>query len=179
VVSRRFSILILATILACGTAATAQNVAVSGKWQQQIWSSLSGAGLTDLTDSPCFNQPPNTTTLVASSYVSRGDNYGARTRGYITPVTTGLYTFWVAGDDQTQWSMSPNASKWDAKPLTSCSTWTTEKSWDQSIGQRTAPRYLVAGKSYYVELLHKEAGGDDHAAVAWSMQGVDSTHLQN
>jgi PA14 domain len=133
-----------------------------------VWSDISGASLTDLTDSLRFTQSPNTTTVVNSSYSSMGDHYGARTRGYITPVTTGLYTFWVAGDDQTQWSMSPNASKWDAKPLTSYSSWTAEKSWDQSIDQRTAPRYLVAGQSYYVELLQKEDAGDDHASVAWS-----------
>ncbi len=75
--------------------------------------------------------------------------------------------------------MSPNASKWDAKQLTSYSCWTAAQSWDQSIDQRTAPRYLVAGQSYYVEILQKEAGGEDHAAVAWSMQGVDSTNAQN
>ena len=75
--------------------------------------------------------------------------------------------------------MSPNASSWDARKLSGTSAATAANSWDQSYSQRSAPQFLIAGKSYYVEALHKQGGDVAHAAVAWSMQGVDAAALQN
>ena len=38
---------------------------------------------------------------------------------------------------------------------------------------------MKAGQSYYVELLQKVGTGGGHTAVAWAMQGVDSSSVQN
>jgi hypothetical protein len=66
------SLLVLATILACATAAFSQTSPVPGKWQRQVWSGIGGASVSSLTDSPRFYQTPDATTLADSSYASLG-----------------------------------------------------------------------------------------------------------
>ncbi len=166
-----FNLSLVATLAYC-SAAVAQNAPVSGKWQRQSWNGIAGSNVVNLTQSPSFYQIPSSTALVDSSYSSQDNNYGARTRGYITPSTTGVYTFWVAGNYEAQWFVSPNTSKWDARKL-SDSLSTTQGNWDQSYAQRSLPQYMKAGQSYYVELLQKAGTGGGHASVAWAMQGVD------
>jgi F5/8 type C domain/PA14 domain len=161
------------------SAASAQTTPTTGKWQRQLWNGVGGRYVSDLTDSSRFYQAPNSTVLTDSSYSLTGTYFGARSRGYITPTTSGFYTFWVAGDDEVQWLMSSNASNWDARKLSTTSAATTINNWDSDYSQRTEPQFLIAGKSYYVESLHKQGGGSACAAVAWSMQGVDPAVMRN
>lgn len=172
--SFRFNLSLFA-ILACCSAAVAQNAPVSGKWQQQSWDGIAGSKVADLTESPLFYQAPSSTGLVDSSYSLSGANSASRTRGYITPTTTGIYTFWVAGNHEAQWFVSPNDSKWDARILSSSLSVAQDRNWDQSYAQRSAPQFMKAGQSYYVELLQKAGSGGGHASVAWAMQEVDSS----
>jgi hypothetical protein len=109
----------LVTTLVCCSTTVAQDSPVSEKWQRDSWNGIVGPNVSNLTESPFFYQAPSSTGLVDSSYSLLGDNYGARTRGYITPTTTGIYTFWVAGAQETQWFVSPNTSKWDARSTVS------------------------------------------------------------
>lgn len=177
--SRPFCTITVLTSLLAAPVAFAQGGNVAGKWQQQCFSNLPGSSLADLTESPAFYSTPTTTSLVNSSYTSLGDNYGARTRGYITPAVSGIYTFWVSGDDETRLSLSSDSQKWTAQPIASFSGWTALNSFDEGSSQRSVSRYLQAGQSYYVELLHKEGGGADHASVTWAMQPASSTTETN
>ena len=178
--SKSVCLAILASLFAFCPAAFSQTAPVHGKWQRQIWNGIGGTCVSDLTSSPRFNQAPNSQTLTDYSYTQLGKNYyGARSRGYITPTATGLYTFWVAGDDEAQWFVSSTTSRSDAHMISSTSAATPVDGWDQSDSQHSKSQFMEAGKSYYVELLHKQATGSDHASVAWSMQGVDAGALQN
>lgn len=165
--------------MVCCSTTVAQDSPVSEKWQRETWNGIVGSNVNNLTESPFFYQAPGSRVLVDSSYSLLGDNLGARTRGYITPTTTGIYTFWVAGAQETQWFFSPNTSKWDARKLSGSLSATQENNWDQNYAQRSAPQFMKAGQSYYVELLQKVGTGGGHAAVAWAMQGVDSSSVQN
>ncbi len=144
-----------------------------------MWNGIGGTSVANLTDSPDFYQTPDSTALVGSAFTSFGDNYGARTRGYITPAVSGLYTFWVSGDDETQLFFSSSASKWAASRIAGYSSRTPRQNWEVSYKQRSASRYLEAGQAYYVEMLLKEGVGDDHAAVACSVQGADPSKVIN
>ena len=174
-----FCTITVLTSLLAAPVAFAQGGNVAGKWQQQRFSGLPGSSLAHLTESPAFYSTPSSTSLVNSSYTSLGDNYGARTRGYITPTTTGLYTFWVSGDDAVTFSLSTSLSKWDAQNIASLSSYTAANGFDEFASQRSQTRYLIAGQSYFVELLHKEGGGADHAAVSWSLHPVDTASSVN
>ncbi len=153
----------------------AQNPSLPSQWTQQRWTGISGVSISNLTDSPAFYSLPSVTQAIGSSYTQLGDNYGARTRGYITPAISGLYTFWVSGDDETRLSISPDSSKWTARAIASSATWTALNSFDESFSQRSVSRYLLAGQTYYIELLHKEGGGFDHASVSWALQETNSS----
>ncbi|MEI6178183.1 MAG: discoidin domain-containing protein, partial [Verrucomicrobiota bacterium] len=170
---------ICAAALAFSSAAYSQSTRTPGKWQRQLWTGITGSTVSKLTSSPNFNLAPNSTALTDASYASLGSSYGARTRGYITPATTGLYTFWVAGDDETQLFMAGDESKWAASKIAGSPLLTQSNDWDQNYLQRSAPRYLIEGQTYYIEMLHKQKTGSDHASVAFAMQGVDSAGLQN
>ena len=45
---------------------------------------------------------------------------------------------------------------------------------DKYPSQHNRPVQLEAGKKYYIEVLHKAAGGADHVALAWQVPGATS-----
>jgi hypothetical protein len=132
-----FCTITVLTSLLAAPVAFAQGGNVAGKWQQQRFSGLPGSSLAHLTESPAFYSTPASTSLVNSSFTSLGDNYGARTRGYITPTTSGLYTFWVSGDDAVTFSLSTSLSKWDAQNIASLSSYTAANGFDEFASQRS------------------------------------------
>ena len=159
--------------------AYSQSPSTAGKWQRQVWNGIAGGSVSALTSSPAFYQAPSSSVLTNSYYTSLGDNYGARTRGYITPTVSGIYTFWISGDDETQLFLSPTSSKWASRKIAGYSLNTGLNSWDVSYSQRSAARYLKAGEPYFVEMLHKEGAGSDFASVSWAAQEEIVSSNQN
>ena len=100
------------------------------------------------------------------------DNYTRRLSGWIIPPTTGLYTFWIASDDDSRLSLSTSASSSDKQDIATVGGWTNFQSWDEQGSQKSAPRFLIAGHPYHVEAVQSEGGGGDHLAVAWSGPGI-------
>ena len=145
----------------------------SGKLELQRWNNIQGAGLIQLTSAPQFYIAPSSTSLSDASYQSLGDNYGTRLRGYVTAPATGLYTFWVAGDDQVQLSVSPSGLKYHAKKIAANSSATGLNEFDWQSGQRSSPVFLKAGVPCFIEALHKEATQSDSLAISWAVQKVD------
>jgi hypothetical protein len=97
------------------------------------------------------------------------DNYGVRIRGYICPPTTGNYTFWVAGDDNSELWISPNDQPNNLSRVAYHNSWTPSREWNIHSTQQSAPILLQAGQRYYVEALMKEGGGGDNLAVGWRL----------
>src|SRR5262249_58128596 len=50
--------------------------------------------------------------------------------------------------------------------------WTNTHEWTKYPSQKSAAINLVAGQKYYIEVLHKEAGGGDNVAVSWQGPGI-------
>ncbi len=101
------------------------------------------------------------------SFYGIGDNYGQRLRGWIVPPATGNYTFWIESDDQSELWLSPDASAANAQKIAWVSGWTPSYTWTKETSQRSAPKALVQGQRYYVEILQAEGGGGDHVCVKW------------
>lgn len=97
------------------------------------------------------------------------NNYGSRLRGYICPPQTGNYTFWVAGDDAAELWLSNSEDPGAKTRIAYNLSWTNFREWNKYATQKSATINLVAGKKYYVEVLHKEGGGGDHLSVAWQL----------
>jgi hypothetical protein len=51
-------------------------------------------------------------------------------------------------------------------------SWTPYRGWNAFAEQKSALIRLEAGRRYYIEALHKEAGSGDHLSVGWQGPGI-------
>ena len=98
-----------------------------------------------------------------------GNQYGARLSAYLVAPQTGEYSFWVAGDDASALWLSPDATPAHAQRVAYCDHYTTAREWSRDPTQHSGPVRLVAGQRYYLEVRHKQDGGEDHVAAAWTL----------
>ncbi len=138
------------------------------------WMGVSGTAVSDLTSDVNYPDNPSERVLLTSmdgpAYWL--DNYGTRMRGYLNPVVTGSYTFWIASDDSSELWLSTNADAANASRIAYTNSWTNRYEWTKYASQQSSPRTLTAGQKYYIEVLHKEGGGGDHVAAAWEGPGI-------
>jgi hypothetical protein len=94
--------------------------------------------------------PPNRKDPITNLDV---DNYGVRLKGFIVPPKNGTYTFWIASDDQGQFSLSTTSFREDLVKMCEVFLWvssTTE--YDKYPEQKSKPIDLVANELYYYEV---------------------------
>lgn len=144
---------------------------LSGGLLQEFWFGIPGAHVKLLTDSADFLHRPGARSLVTSAQtISQPDDaFGSRLRGYLTAPVTGNYIFWVLGDDENEFWLSSTSSKFDKQLLVRPSLHTTN--FDTDLSQKSRVVSLVAGQTYYLEVLHKEYYGEDACQVAWTRPG--------
>ncbi len=137
---------------------------------REFYAGIAGPNIADLVNAPAFRALPTTTgiqsTGMAPSYIA--DSYGVRLRGYITPQVSGNYTFWESGDDHVELYLSPSDNPADKRLIASHKGWTDPLQWEKYSSQKSIALNLTAGRSYYIEVLHKEGGQGDHLAIAWT-----------
>ncbi len=136
---------------------------------REYWTGISGTLVTDLLNSPGYPNAPT-----GSSYMTQlsaangwGDSYGQRMRGYIVPPVTGNYVFTATSDDNSLIYLSQNADPANKQLICSVPGWTNTTEFTKYPSQTSASITLQAGVYYYVEYLHKEGGGGDHATLWW------------
>jgi PKD repeat protein len=95
------------------------------------------------------------------------DFYGTRVRGFLLPAVTGNYTFWIASDDEGILFLSSNENPINIQDVAHVPAWTLPRDWFRYSEQESEPIYLIAGRKYYVEVLHKELNNGENLAVAW------------
>jgi hypothetical protein len=143
-------------------------------WMDVPESSIAGA------EAAVLGRPPNEIRLITSSEAPwfseegagvMGDHYFERTRGYVVPDVTGDYVFSIAGDDDCELWFATRGTRAGATRIASVSGWTGFRDFTKSAAQSSAPMQLTAGRSYYVEILHRDGGGDDHCSVSWITPG--------
>ncbi len=133
------------------------------------------SSLAQLRQNPHFPDQPETDEMRSPAFVEiapelkQGDNYGERVEGWIRAPQTGNYTFWVAGDDHCEVRLSSSAKPDDAQLICSVPGWTPPREWTKYPEQTSKPISLQEGQFYYVEILHKEAGGGAHVSLGWQL----------
>ena len=137
-----------------------------------VYTGLSGSNVSHLTSAAKYPTSPDVTgTITSLEGTYSGDNYGQRLRGYIIPPVTGTYRFYLSSDDASRFifnSAGPAVTTTAAIDLTG---WVAKYTWTN----QSTTYNLTAGQPYYFEVLHKEGGGSDHVAVAWTNnQGITS-----
>ena len=142
-----------------------------GQLIHQFWdniNALSTPSIGYLTiDSRYPNNPTTTNILTEFRTSNLGDKYGNRVTGYIVPKETGKYTFYITGDDNTEFYLSTNESASNKKRRCRISGLTGETEYNKYKSQKSSSITLEAGKYYYCELVHVEGTGADHFGVHW------------
>jgi hypothetical protein len=94
------------------------------------------------------------------------ENYGTKVYGLYVAPTTGNYRFAIVSDDNSRLYLSTDESPANKVLLTEelgcCGQFT---------GHMSANIPLIAGRSYYMEVIHQEGGGGDHLEVTASVPG--------
>jgi hypothetical protein len=139
----------------------------TGSLTRDLWAGVTGNNITAIP----IDSPPTSTSEITVFETPNyaGNNYGARVRGYICVPLTGNYTFWIASDDQSELYLSMDLLEENKYPIASVNSNTKVRQWDKYVTQQSELIYLVAGRQYYIEALHKEGNGADHLAVGWQM----------
>ena len=149
---------------------TPYGLPAAGQVLREQWDPFTGANLSTL---PVGTAPTRTSYLPALEGPTHiGDYYGDRTRGYLTPPASGDYTFWIAGDDDSEFWLSPDEDPTHKQRVAYLIDDTQVRQWDKGLPyQKSTLQPLVAGQRYYFELLHREGTGNDHVSVAWQRTG--------
>lgn len=150
------------------TAAVTVRVGPMRGLKQEIWTGLGGSGISGLTSNANYPNSPNLVRHAGSFQgVYPGDNYGQKFSGYLVPTETGNHVFWTTSDDAGELWLSTDSNPSNKVRVAYNNSTTGADSWTQLGTQQSANIALVAGQRYYVEFLHRENAGGDHAAVAW------------
>ncbi len=142
-----------------------------GSITQEYWTNLPGSNVSDLTSASVYpNSPTGGTTLSSMEAPQNfGDNFGQRIVGYISPPQTGIYTFYVAGDDSAALYLSTDAQAANKRLVATAPSATAPHEWTKFPQQRSTGVRLQAGQRYYIEAVGKDAAGADHLAAAWTL----------
>jgi hypothetical protein len=124
---------------------------------------ITGTAVSDLTSDVNYPDNPSGEELLITleGPVNWADNYGTRIRGYLNPVTSGSYTFWIASDADSELWLSTDDNPASVS-LIAYAPGSTQSS----------PVSLAAGQKYYIEVLHKEGTGNDNISVSWQGPGI-------
>ncbi len=152
---------------------------VKGSITKETWTNIDGYDLEDLVSNPSYPNSPTTTTqitnfILPANYIS---STGDRVRGFIYPPITGAYKFTVYGDDQTNLYLSTDNTAANKTIICNVNTWTNEGELTREPNQVSQIINLVAGKEYYIELLHKQGGGSNNFGVLWTLPNASAPVL--
>jgi xyloglucan-specific exo-beta-1,4-glucanase len=137
------------------------------------------AHIESLQADPDYPNNPSGCSLLTDFNVPRdwNDNYGTRVRGYLYAPVTGMYTFWVAGDNDADLFLSTDHNPINAFRIAynpNINIPPAYQNFNLYPEQRSNPVFLEAGQPYYIEALHQEMGIDDNLTVAWQGAGIPS-----
>ncbi len=147
----------------------------TGKIAVAYYREAPGNTIEDLKNVPAFpTQPTEQLTLdKLETPEDQPTNFAALMRGYIHPPETAEYTFGIAADDKGVLYLSTDEDPAKKVKIAEAKDWCLPKVYnnDDRPDQTSKPIKLEAGKKYYIEVLHKDGGGDNNCSVAWAWNG--------
>ncbi|HMP97534.1 MAG TPA: DUF1800 family protein [Kiritimatiellia bacterium] len=148
----------------------------SGGLTRSVWTNLTGSGVNLIKQYVSNNVPPHIADTVAMIDFPptnpNQDQFGQYIRGWLIPPVGGLYTFWIASDDNSELWLSTNASPAGKSRIAYVSGWTSHRQWTKYPEQQSAPVLLETNRSYYFEVYQRESHGGDNLSVAWTLPGA-------
>lgn len=145
-------------------------VIYNGTISYERWDNVPGSDLNGIFERPEFKAGPGVRES-RKDLMSRldADNFLERFRGYLSPPVGGDYAFWITGDDACELWLSTSEDPGLKSLIARVPQWAPWDQWEQDPAQRSRRISLQAGRRYYIEVLHKEGGGDGHVAVRWTL----------
>lgn len=171
----KVSFVLCLSTMAAGLATGAQEAPIDFPRQgatQEIWEKQRGQTVEDMTQTGAFKKGEPTRTAIVSSLDagSRGEEYGARYSALLTVPKSGTYTFWIAADDTAELWLSPDSDPAKMEKIADRKGYSPVQTFRDDA--KSQPVQLEQGKNYYIQVLHKQAGGNDHVSVAWQGDGM-------
>ena len=150
-----------------------QDLGPTSQVYREIFRDIPGGQVADLTASPKFKEGRADLVGMVGAFDSwnMGENYGTRMRGFVHPPVSGEYIFWIASDDESELYLSADEHPARKTRILQLTDRVEQRNFDRVPSQKSAPVALVAGKRYYLEVLHKQADGPEHVAVGWTLPG--------
>ncbi|WP_375419057.1 T9SS type A sorting domain-containing protein [uncultured Hymenobacter sp.] len=152
------------------TTTTTGSCSATGKLLREQWNNVDGSYVSSI---PFGAAPHSTTTISQFESVTSEQttpefaNYGARLRGYFCPPQSGAYTFYIAGDDQSELWLSTTDNPASKVRIASCTGWTSSaRDYNRYPSQKSVAINLVQGQRYYIEARHKQGWGPGYVSVA-------------
>jgi len=143
--------------------------------EQYFYYTVNGGNLTDLYASPGYPNFPNTSFSRDKAdwlgYSNAKNNYGTVMRGVFIAPYTGDHQFWVSGDDQSQFFISPDSSSANAMLKASITPFTAYQNYNANASQASGNISMVAGQAYFFEARMKQGIFGNHLTVAWQGPG--------
>ena len=131
---------------------------------RDIWTNNNGQTINDIPINTTPSQNSELNKFDVTSFTA--SNNAQRIRGFICPPQTGLYTFWVASDEDSQLWLSTNANAENKRLVANVKGNTRQNQWNKYASQQSESILLVAGNQYYIEAL---MNGGGHLSVGWKL----------
>ena len=135
---------------------------------EELWFNLDGEELEILFQNARYkNGKPDQTNYLSKAESRRniGDRFGRKIRAFLKPPLDGEYKFWIFSDDCSLLRIAQPGKSNFRNILESKSH--TPFAWSENL--RSESIFLKAGKSYPVEMIHKEGAGDDFCSFGWTL----------
>ncbi|RPH35646.1 MAG: hypothetical protein EHM91_16940, partial [Planctomycetota bacterium] len=145
----------------------------TGMILREIWRDIHGSSVPEFMNSQKFKEarPDESGMITFIDSWNMGNDYGCRIRGYVHPPVTGEYIFWVASDDHSELWLSSDDTPAKKQKICHLNHPVGHRDFDNDSTQKSAAIPLVAGRRYYIEVLHKQGGGGEHVAAGWTRPG--------
>ncbi len=144
-------------------------IATGNQITRDVWTNVPGTELSSI----LLNTPPNQTSLIPNLEAPQnaGENFGARIRGSLTAPATGSYRFWITADHAAELWISNDSEEINSFRRAVVTAPTAFRGWTEAGAGKSDFLWLEAGKSYYIEVRHKEGTDADHVSVGWLKPG--------
>ncbi|BCU78534.1 PA14 domain-containing protein [Luteolibacter sp. LG18] len=153
---------------------------------RERWEGVAGGSLADFTGSQRSHILPDERCHIPNiDEVRKGGQVATRYRGTITPEASGPYTFWIDGGGEAELWLADGSVRMPVNGKLTALTIRYGKQriakvaadanvapdFDRQTAQRSRVVQLEAGRSYYLEVLHKTGDSNDRVSVAWQPPG--------
>ncbi len=147
----------------------------------EVWMPLTnGSSVDALTSLDRFPGRPDQlrafTELAMGGFVV-GQSWGSRTRALLVPEATGLHSFYLASQGEARLKFAFDGIADHASIIAWDGGGSGPLEWTRTASQASGGQWLVAGQSYYLEVLARSGAGLGRVEVGWTRPEAAGTNL--